>query len=261
MNFLGVLYGDEEVANKITAAKELKRPIDGHCPGLTGRDLNAYVLAGITTEHEATSVAEAKEKLSRGMMVWIREGSAAKNLENLLPLINEDNWPCFAFCADDINCHDLDTAEISSPSSKKGWRWVSTRSEAFTCHDQSRPPLLPEDRGAIAPGRKADFLIVDNLQDFTVLAVYKNGQESKTTAYPSYRQEDVLETVHLFPLQDLAFPDAQGKTRARVIRAIPDSLYTAEEIYPLAEIENRRDIQKSWSSPATAKTRTILGVS
>ncbi len=245
MNFPGVLMGDDEVLAKLAAAKDMKRPVDGHCPALTGRSLNGYVLAGITTEHEAATAKEAKEKLARGMMILIREGSAAKNLEALLPTVNDGNWPYFAFAADDINCHDLEKGGDILPLLKKAVALGlhPIRSVQMATINPARHYHL-DDRGAIAPGRKADLLLVSDLKNFTVKGVYKDGKAVGAYDHPKYREENVLNTVHLFPLDALTFPDPNGKTKARVIQAMPGSLYTAEAIYPLAEIEKRNDIQK-----------------
>ena len=107
MNVPGVLADDPEVLGKIAAAKNAGKRIDGHCPGLRGAALSRYVASGISSDHEAFSADEALEKVAAGLTVYIREGSAAKNLAHLLPAVNDKNWKNFCFCTDDISAEDL----------------------------------------------------------------------------------------------------------------------------------------------------------
>ncbi len=107
MNFPGVLFRDPEVLAKIENSIKLRKPVDGHAPGLSGKGLFAYIAAGVSSDHECTTIGEAREKLSAGMHIMIREGSAARNLKELLPLVNEKNFHRIMWCTDDRHPHDL----------------------------------------------------------------------------------------------------------------------------------------------------------
>jgi adenine deaminase len=107
MNFPGVIQADPDVLMKIQIAHDARKPVDGHAPGLSGTDLHAYVTAGISSDHECTTAEEAREKLSAGMHIMIREGTGAKNLNDLLPIINERNSRRMMWCTDDRHPHDL----------------------------------------------------------------------------------------------------------------------------------------------------------
>ncbi len=112
MNFPGVLHDDEEVMKKIASAKKYNKPVDGHAPGLRGRDLYKYVNAGISTDHECFTSDEASEKLGLGMKILIREGSAARNFEALADLLN-DHWENMMFCSDDKHPDSLVKGHIN----------------------------------------------------------------------------------------------------------------------------------------------------
>ena len=175
MNFPGVLNGDEDVLAKLAAFAG--RPRDGHAPALRNQQLNAYVAAGIGSEHECTTVAEAAEKLARGLYILIREATNAHNLHNLLPLVTPHNSRRICFCTDDRIPSDLlDQGSID---------YMVREAIAFGLDPITAirmATLNPvewfglHDRGAIAPGRVADLLIVDNLTDFRPRQVYVAGQ-------------------------------------------------------------------------------------
>ncbi len=174
MNFPGVIKGDEEVLAKLEAFDG--RVIDGHCPRLTGLSLNAYVAAGIGSDHESTAIAEAREKLRLGMTVFLREGTAARNLRNLVPLITKDNERRLCLCTDDRHCQDLldegsidylirvAIAEGIDPMTAFRMATLNA-SEYFRLHD----------RGAIAPGRRADLVVFSDLESPSMEMVFKDG--------------------------------------------------------------------------------------
>jgi adenine deaminase len=175
MNYPGVIAGDRDVLAKLATFRH--HPIDGHAPQVRGRDLNAYVAAGIATEHECVSVAEAAEKLARGLYILIREATNAHNLHALLPLITPSNSRRICFCTDDRIPQDL--LEIGSvdymvrtaiaygigPADAIRMATLNT-AECYQLHD----------RGAIAPGRLADMAIVDDLLEFNARQVIAGGQ-------------------------------------------------------------------------------------
>jgi adenine deaminase len=175
MNFPGVLFKDPNCLDKL--ALFASRPIDGHAPLLSGLDLNGYLAAGIRTEHEATGMDEALEKLGKGMTILIREGSVSKDLHALAPLITERHSPFIAFCTDDRN--PLDIAEeghldfvirtaiqLGAPplAAYRAASWSAAK--AFRLHD----------RGLVAPGWRADLVILDDLAECRVAGVIAAGR-------------------------------------------------------------------------------------
>jgi adenine deaminase len=181
MNFPGVINNDREVIRKIKIAYELNKPIDGHAPGVTGEDLKKYVNAGISTDHECSSIEEAKEKIALGMKVLIREGSAARNLNALKELFNS-NPDMVMLCSDDLHPEMLLKGHIN--------RLVAALiNEGFNLFDVVRSctlnPVLHYglEAGLLIPGQPADFVIVDDYRNMSVretwikgVKVYHNGQ-------------------------------------------------------------------------------------
>jgi len=175
MNFPGVVTGDEEVLKKISAAEG--KAIDGHAPGLTGKELNAYLSAGILSEHESTTIEEGEEKLRRGMYLMIREGSSEKNLNALLPLVTDNTYKRCFFVVDDRSCSDLlregDIDAVVRKAISRGLDPVRAiqmatinPAEYFRLHD----------RGAIAPGYMANFITVTDLTKLEIDAVFYRGR-------------------------------------------------------------------------------------
>jgi adenine deaminase len=167
MNVPGFLFGDPAVVAKVEDARKRRVPVDGHSPLLSGLDLNAYVGAGIRSDHECLSRAEAHEKVRRGMDIWIREGTAAKNLDDLLPLVTPANSERFAFATDDRHPWDLlahghldhhvrraIALGLDPVLALRLASWSCARHYGFT------------DRGALAPGFRADLLTFERLDDF-----------------------------------------------------------------------------------------------
>ena len=175
MNFAGVITGDEEVLKKISAGKG--KVIDGHAPGLTGRQLNAYLSAGIRSDHESTTLEEGGEKLRRGMYLMIREGSSEKNLDALLPLVTDNTYKRCFFVVDDRSCSDLlregDIDAVVRKAISRGLDPVRAiqmatinPAEYFRLHD----------RGAIAPGYMANFITITDLSKLEIDAVFYRGR-------------------------------------------------------------------------------------
>lgn len=173
MNFPGVLHDDAEVLAKIAAAKQRGKPIDGHAPGLRGEALEKYIAAGISTDHETRAYDEGLEKLERGMKLIIREGSAAKDFEALHPLIERYSEHCM-FCSDDKHPDELVRGHINELV-KRG---LAKRLDLFhllrvACINPALHYRL--DVGLLRPGDAADFLEVDNLQDWNIRRVFIDG--------------------------------------------------------------------------------------
>ncbi len=241
MNYPGVLYCDESVLDKLRAFSD--RRIDGHAPGVTGRDLEGYVAAGIGSDHECTNVEEAKEKIRLGMRVMIREASNARNLKALLPLITPKNARRILFVTDDRFPNDLlDEGHIDymiRTALREGLDPVTAiqiatlnASEYFNLHD----------RGAIAPGRRADLVVFDNLQEFNIEQVYRGGQlvarhgrvlpQEAAPRHPALRNSMNVNWSKV----DLRLP-ANGHHRVRVIATVPDQIVTHQSV-DTAKIEN-----------------------
>ena len=230
MNFPGTVGADETILQKIGAAKDGR--VDGHAPGLSGPDLQAYLAAGPRSDHECTRYEEAKEKLARGMYIMIREGSSEKNLEDLLPLVTDRTYPRCMFVVDDRTCLDIlqsgDLDAVVRKAIALGLDPVRAVQLATL-----NPALYfgLRDRGAIGPGYLADLLVVGDLSGFDVQMVFKSGRLVAQDGQPSFtvREADasaVRNTVRLKPvgLEDLAL--ASGRQPYPVIVAIPGQIVT-----------------------------------
>jgi len=176
MNYPGVIFRDSGVLAKIRLAKSHRKPIDGHAPGLSGKDLYAYLSAGISSDHECATLEDAKEKLRAGMQIMVREGTGAKNLKTLLPLINDDTYRRMMWCTDDRHPHDLlSEGHIDSMIREA----VNADIPPITAIRMAT--LNPaqyfgiKDAGAIAPGRKADFIVFSDLYNIRAEQVYVKG--------------------------------------------------------------------------------------
>jgi len=173
MNVPGVLTGNPEVFRKIESAVKCGKPIDGHAPGLHGESLITYISAGISTDHEALSYEEATEKLSLGMKLLIREGSASGNLDILLPLINQYPDLCM-FCSDDKHPHDLVAGHINDMV-KKALQYGIDIFTTLKCASVNPVSHYRLPVGLLRKGDRADFLIVDTLEDLNVHETYIDG--------------------------------------------------------------------------------------
>lgn len=173
MNFPGVLSGDKEVMEKIAIARKYGKPVDGHAPGLKGEEARKYIEAGITTDHECFTMEEALDKIKYGMKIQIREGSAAKNFEALVGLL-KSHPDKVLFCSDDKHPNDLVKGHINQLVKRalgKGYDPLTVlRSTILNPIDH-----YGLDVGLLQPGDDADFMVVDNLNDFNVLSTYIEG--------------------------------------------------------------------------------------
>ncbi|MFT5824072.1 MAG: adenine deaminase [Crocinitomix sp.] len=174
MNYPGVLFEDAEVMKKIEWAKHFNKPVDGHAPGLRGKDVKKYINAGISTDHESFSYDEGLEKLQNGMKIIIREGSAAKNFNALINLVAE-HYENMMFCSDDKHPDDLIISHINALV-KRG---LSHGIDIFkllkmACINPVKHYNL--DVGLLKEGDPADFIVVNNLTDLTILKTFINGE-------------------------------------------------------------------------------------
>ena len=177
MNFVGIIAGDDQSVEKIVAAQAHHKKIDGHAPDLAGNDLNAYVAAGVYSDHECHDLNDAIAKLQRGQFIMIREGTAARNLEALAPLLCDKYSDRCMFCTDDKHPSDLlEKGHIDYIIKKAiGLGVDPITAVKVACLNAARYFQL-NNRGAIAPGYLADFVIIDSFRDFNIEKVYKKGQ-------------------------------------------------------------------------------------
>ncbi|HAF70291.1 TPA: adenine deaminase [Candidatus Acetothermia bacterium] len=231
MNFPGAISDDPEVRGKVQAAA--RRPVDGHAPGLSGPKLWAYVLAGPRTEHECTSLSEAQEKLSTGMHILIREGTTARNLTALLPLLSWRTVPFLHFCTDDRHPETLLSEGHMDDVLRKAIAGGISPELAFgaaTIHAARAYGLL--DLGAIAPGYRADLVVLSDPERVAVERVYVGGElvaQGGRLAAPLPPQDasPVRGTVRV-DLKRLSFRIPAGAGKARAIGVVPGQAVTEE---------------------------------
>ena len=240
MNYPGVALGDEGMLDKIELFKE--RVLDGHAPDMTGKMLNAYVAAGVQSEHECTNLDEAREKLRLGLTIFIREGTTTRNLEPLLPLIRPENHGAICFCTDDRIPADLiDEGSIDFMLRKAIAGGIDPLLAIRMGSYNTARHFGLKKHGAVAPGRYADLLVVEDLQDFRPQQVYRGGELVAQDGEMAVERAaasaiDTDATVHIaVDALDFAIP-AAGKT-IRVIGTVMDQVYTQHLIEP-ARIEN-----------------------
>ncbi|MGD8770065.1 MAG: amidohydrolase family protein, partial [Desulfobacterales bacterium] len=176
MNYPGVINQDPEVLGKINMARGERKPVDGHAPGLSDHDLYAYMAAGISSDHECTTDREAKEKLSLGMHIMIREGTAAKNLDALIPVVNERTARRMMWCTDDRHPQDiLEEGHIDSMVRKAIFAGVDPVIAIQMATINPAEYFRIQNVGAIAPGRRADLVVFSDLDSPTMETVYCGG--------------------------------------------------------------------------------------
>ncbi len=231
MNFPGVLNGDEEVMKKISIAHQLKKPVDGHAPGLRGKEAKQYIDAGISTDHECVTAEEALEKLSYGMKIIIREGSAARNFEALIPLLN-DHFENMMFCSDDKHPDSLVEGHINALCKRAVAKGIDVyKVLQAACIN----PVLHYKlgNGLLRVGDAADFVLVDNLTDFTVIKTYINGElvAERGTSFIRSVAEEVINNFSCNEINasDLLIPiqnDPNSTGNIPVIEALDGELIT-----------------------------------
>lgn len=230
MNFPSVLNCDKEVMAKLHLGKVKHKKIDGHAPGLSGKDLCAYIAAGVMSDHECTTAEEAKEKLELGMHIMIREGSAAKDLDPLIPILKGKNTNRCIFVTDDRHPTDL-KGHINDMVRKAVEKGVDPVTAIKAASLNTAEYFGLTDLGAIAPGYAANILVFDNLIDFKPKLVFKNGEivakDGKLTVDVEHNEIPQLRgsiNVKWIESEDFKIP-AKSDT-VRVIEIIPKTLLT-----------------------------------
>lgn len=230
MNYPGVLFDDSAVMKKIAWAKHFDKPVDGHAPGLRGDDVTKYISAGISTDHECFTHDEALEKLQKGMKVIIREGSAAKNFEALIPLLNE-HYNEMMFCSDDKHPDDLLVGHINELCA----RAVAKGNDVFkvlqvACINPVKHYKL--DVGQLQINDLADFIVLEDLTNFKVLETYINGIRvaSNGTSHIESVPFEVLNNFNTSAKNVVDFQVKATKSQIRVIEALDGELVTNELI-------------------------------
>jgi adenine deaminase len=240
MNYPGVLSKDPKLLDKIALFRQAGRPIDGHAPGLSGRDLSAYVAAGIGSDHECTSPAEAREKLGKGMYIMLREGSTAKDLRVLLPAITPKTVDRFLICSDDRHPNDLVDEGHMDHALRLLLAGGLDAIDAFriACRNPARWFGI-QGAGAVAPGYRADLVAFESLERFEAKLVWKAGElvaeGGRLVKEPPNARPPLRDSVNIKWLteEDFGIPyeGAPGR-RIRVIEALPRSIITSELLLP-----------------------------
>lgn len=239
MNAYGVTHGDRQVIEKIVASQAHHKKIDGHAPGLQGRNLDAYIAAGVYSDHECSTLEDALSKLQRGQFIMIREGTAAHNLAALVSLLTPQYYERCMFCCDDRHPNDLLKMGhidfiIREAINTYGVNPIIAIKTA--CHHAARYFQL-NNRGAIAPGYLADFAVIDNFKDFNVEMVFKNGElyfgNGVLGSFPdptieNYLDERAHNTFHVSPL---TAEDFQDKRPRSIIGMLPGEIVTTDNGY------------------------------
>jgi adenine deaminase len=237
MNFPGVLFEDKEVMEKIAVAKKYNKPIDGHAPGLTGESARKYIEAGITTDHECFTMQEALDKIKYGMKIQIREGSAAKNFDDLIGLMDEHDDKVL-FCSDDKHPNDLIKGHINQLVKRAIAKGHEPLKVLKSCI------LNPVNHynlnvGLLQKGDDADFIIVDNLNDFNITETYIRGELVAQNGNTRIQSVDEPEP-NIFKAEKIEPGDIAVKATGnniRVIEALDGQLIT-NTIEAEAKIEN-----------------------
>lgn len=249
MNAFGVTHGDKGCFEKLVQARSLKKAIDGHAPALSGKELNAYVTAGIRSDHECSDFEEAKEKFARGQWIMIRQGTAAKNLKALMGMFEDPYYQRCLLVTDDKHPGDLirighidaiirEAVSMGADPIRAIRMGTLNAAAYFGLHDM----------GAVAPGYKADLAVFDDLRTLNVKQVYKGGklvaengkmlhQKEKNTDWSTEIKERVFHSFHRVPItvEELQLKETTG-THQRVIDMVAHELITKEWIEEWKEL-------------------------
>jgi adenine deaminase len=250
MNFPGVLNHDKEVFSKIDSAKKYNKPVDGHAPGLMGEDAQKYIEAGISTDHECFTAEEALGKLKHGMKILIREGSAAKNFDALIYLLN-DHEDEIMFCSDDKHPDNLVKGHINELCKRAVAKGIDVfKVLKAACLNPVKHYKM--DVGLLREGDPADFIVVENLKDFKVKATYINGELVAENGFSKIKTNPapVINNFHCSKKRPDNFIIAIADFTGDVIEALDGQLITNRlSVFPktkngLYESDTEKDILK-----------------
>lgn len=243
MSYPDVISGNEEIVDKIKLAREHNKLIDGHGPEIKDKELNAYVAAGVLTEHECSTVEEMINRLRLGMYILIRQGSAARNLKELVRGLKRENMRRCLFCTDDKHPEDiLLTGHIDNNVRLAIKNGIDPISAIQMATINAAECYKLKNIGAIAPGYNADLIVVDDLKDFNILQVYKDGKLVGRNQKPlfdvkDYDTSNVTDTVRITEVSKDDLRIKLNKDIANVIRLLPHSLVT-QKVVRKVEVEN-----------------------
>ena len=249
MNYPGVIDADPDVIRKLEAAHRAGKIIDGHAPAISGNALNAYLCGGISTDHECVSVEEIDEKISKGMYVHLRHGSSTRNLVSNCKAVNAANMRRFILFTDDRHAADLKEKGHIDDALRKAvaggldpiWAVTIATLNGAECYSL-------KDKGAIAPMKVADLVVVDNLKDFNAKYVFKDGKLVAEDGRPlfdttrRYLPQSVLNTVHVDELKADDFRLKLKGRKARVMTILPGNVVTGCEIMDINSKDGDVDI-------------------
>jgi adenine deaminase len=250
MNYYGVLAKDDEVIKKLQHTLDAHKRIDGHAPFLSGNDLNGYIVSGITTDHECSTLTEAIEKLQKGLWIMIREGTACKNFEALYPLITQKYYERCVFATDDKHPEELVKLGHIDYIIKRAIQKGADKALVYKVASYNAAKCFGlSHKGAISPGFEADFVILDNADEVAINSVYKKGENissdigtSKIVA-DEYENKypEIFNTMHL---DSLLVEKIQTENKAlSLIGLIPGEIVTTDEGYA-SQIDTKNDILK-----------------
>ena len=248
MNFPGVVGADDEVLNKLLAAKNEDRVIDGHSPGLSGNELNAYAAARIRTDHECATVEDMHNRIARGLYVMLRQGSACHDLRNLAKGVTPSNRRRCLLCADDCQPKTILSVGHLDNSLRM---CVEENIDAITAVQMSTLNAAEcyelKDRGAIAPGLRADIVLLDDLKDFNVSSVFIEGKLAAENG--EYRlpinKYDISSTKGSFHVKDFSKEKLKltiNSDKAYAINILPGGVVTSKEVVTVKRDEDNNYI-------------------
>ncbi|WFD09183.1 adenine deaminase [Tepidibacter hydrothermalis] len=236
MNYPGVINCDDSVIKKVNLANEYSKIIDGHGPEISGKDLNAYVVSGVKTEHECSTVEEMMERIRLGMYIAIRQGSAAKNLLSLVKGITDENMRRCILCADDRHPEDLlNEGHIDNSVRIAIKNGIDPISAIKMASINTAECYNLEKLGAIAPGYYADLIVIDDLEEFDVVKVFKNGKLVSKNKKPLFNASenssyDVKDTVNIKNVKKEDLNINMKTNKANVMGVIDHSILTKKVV-------------------------------
>ena len=262
MNYPGVIFQDPGCMAKLEAFRG--HHIDGHCPQLVGRDLNAYIAAGIRTEHEATTAEEAREKLQKGMRVLIREGSVSKDMHALQPLLNDVTSAYMCLCTDDRNPLDISEHGHLDYMIRELIRLGCPPLAVYRAASLSAAEAFGlKDRGQIAPGKRADIVVLDDIADCRAMLVLSGGVVMDEAAFAARTVTPPVGrgSVKIGTIRADHFRTGGNRRRTDVIGIIPGKIITEHlhETIPITDGDKRPDLARDLIKIAVVERHGING--